>query len=126
MSAPLLRASCHSASALHYNQLKSRGFSGGRMSDQSAEDGYEAAAARFDRAFSRLEASVRSLNGRMRAHARIEADTAKLVNDRARLAGELEKTSAKARRLDDSAGEVARRLVVAMESVREVLQRDER
>lgn len=96
------------------------------MSDQSAEDGYEAAAARFDRAFSRLEASVRSLNGRMRAHARIEADTQKLVNDRARLANELEKASAKARRLDDSAGEVARRLVVAMESVREVLAREER
>ncbi len=96
------------------------------MSDQSAEDGYEAAAARFDRAFSRLEASVRGLNGRMRAHARIEADTAKLVNERSRLAGELEKVSAKARRLDDSAGEVARRLVVAMESVREVLAKDER
>ena len=96
------------------------------MSDQTAEDGYEAAAARLDRAFSRLEASVRSLNGRMRAHARIEADTAKLVNERARLAGELEKASAKARRLDESAGEVARRLVVAMESVREVLAKDER
>jgi hypothetical protein len=96
------------------------------MSDQSAEDGYEAAAGRLDRAFSRLEASVRSLNGRMRAHARIEADTAKLVNERARLAGELEKTAARARRLDDSAGEVARRLVVAMESVREVLAKDER
>lgn len=95
------------------------------MSDQSVEDGYEAAAARLDRAFSRLEASVRSLNGRMRTHARIEADTIKLSNERARLAGELEKTSAKARRLDDSAGEVARRLVVAMESVREVLARDE-
>jgi hypothetical protein len=96
------------------------------MSDQTAEDGYEAAAARLDRAFSRLEASVRSLNGRMRAHARIEADTAKLVNERSRLAGELEKASAKARRLDESAGEVARRLVVAMESVREVLAKDER
>jgi len=96
------------------------------MSEQIAEDGYDAAAARFDRAFARLEASVRGLNGRMRAHARIEADTVKLVNDRARLASELEKTSAKARRLDDSAGEVARRLVVAMESVREVLAKDER
>jgi hypothetical protein len=96
------------------------------MSDQTVEDGYEAAAGRLDRAFSRLEASVRSLNGRMRAHARIEADTAKLVNERARLAGELEKTAARARRLDDSAGEVARRLVVAMESVREVLAKDER
>jgi hypothetical protein len=98
----------------------------GQMSDQGAEDGYEAAASRLDRAFSRLEASVRSLNGRMRAHARIEADTQKLVSERSRLAGELEKTSARAKRLDDSAGEVARRLVVAMESVREVLARDER
>jgi hypothetical protein len=96
------------------------------MSEHNADDGYEAAAARLDRAFSRLEASVRSLNGRMRAHARIEADTAKLVNERARLASELEKASAKAKRLDESAGEVARRLVVAMESVREVLAGDER
>ena len=91
------------------------------VAEQSTDEGYEAAAARLDRAFARLEASVRSLNGRMRAHSRIEADTAKLVSERARLAGELDKASAKAKRLDDSAAEVARRLVVAMESVREVL-----
>ena len=91
------------------------------MAETSSEEGYEAAAARLERAFSRLEASVRSLNGRMRAHSRIEADTQKLINERAKFAGELDKASARARRLDDSAGEVARRLVVAMESVREVL-----
>jgi len=95
------------------------------MAEPSAEDGYETAAARLDRAFSRLEASVRSLNGRIRAHARIEADTQKLVSDRSRLAAELDKANAKAKRLDDSAGEVARRLVVAMESVREVLAKGE-
>jgi hypothetical protein len=64
---------------------------------------------------------VRSLNGRMRTHARIEADTQKLLAERARFASELEKTSAKARRLDDASAEVARRLVVAMETVNDVL-----
>jgi SMC interacting uncharacterized protein involved in chromosome segregation len=89
--------------------------------DHNADDGYEAAASRLDRAFARLEASVRSLNGRVRAHARIEADTQKLVTERTKLAAELDKVSAKAKRLDDSSAEVARRLVAAMESVREVL-----
>jgi hypothetical protein len=85
------------------------------------EEGYDAAAARLDRAVARLEASVRSLNGRMRAHARIEADTQKLLAERNRYQSELEKQSARARRLDESAGEVSRRLVEAMEAVREVL-----
>jgi hypothetical protein len=57
----------------------------------------------------------------MRTHARIEADTNKLIADRARFAAELDKESARAKRLDDSAAEVSRRLVVAMETVREVL-----
>ncbi len=52
---------------------------------------------------------------------RIEADTQKLLSDRARFASELDKVSAKAKRLDDSADEVSRRLVDAMETVREVL-----
>ena len=83
--------------------------------------GHELCPPLLERAFARLDASVRSLNGRMRAHSRIEADTARLVSERSKLAGELDKAAAKAKRLDDSAGEVARRLVIAMESVREVL-----
>lgn len=94
------------------------------MAETNADEGYEAAAARLERAFARLEASVRSLNGRLRSHSRIEADTQKLVVERARLANELDKATAKAKRLDDSAAEVARRLVVAMESVREVLVKE--
>jgi hypothetical protein len=85
------------------------------------EDTYEAAAERLDRAFQRLDASVRSLNGRMRTHARIEADTQKLLAERAKSASELDKVSAKAKRLDDGAAEVARRLVAAMETVNDVL-----
>jgi hypothetical protein len=87
----------------------------------STDDGYELADQRLERAVQRLEASVRSLNGRVRAHARIEADTQKLLAERARLAGELDKESARAKRLDDSAAEVSRRLVAAMEAVREVI-----
>ena len=83
---------------------------------------YETAAERLDRALARLEASVRSLNGRVRAHARIEADTQKLIAERAKFASELDKASAKAKRLDDTAAEVSRRLVVAMETVNEVLK----
>ena len=85
------------------------------------EDTYDAAAERLDRAFQRLDASVRSLNGRMRTHARIEADTQRIIAERARFASELDKVSAKAKRLDDASAEVARRLVVAMETVNDVL-----
>lgn len=83
---------------------------------------YELSGERLDRALARLEASVRSLNGRVRAHARIEADTQKLIAERARFANDLDKVSAKAKRLDDTSAEVARRLVVAMETVNEVLK----
>jgi hypothetical protein len=91
------------------------------LNEHVAEESYEAANARLDRAVSRLEASVRSLNGRVRAHARIEADTQKLMAERTRFAAELDKEAARAKRLDDSAAEVSRRLVAAMEAVREVL-----
>ena len=91
------------------------------MSEILSEEGYESAAARLDRALTRLDASVRSLNGRMRTHARIEADTQKLLAERARFASDLDKEAARAKRLDDSAAEVSRRLVAAMETVREVL-----
>ena len=69
----------------------------------------------------RLETSVKSLNSRMRSLNRIEVDTQRLVTERARLATELDKTAARAKRLDDSAHDVSRRLVEAMETVREVL-----
>lgn len=91
------------------------------MADSTSEDGYEAASQRLDRALMRLEASVRSLNGRVRAHARIEADTQKLMAERSRFATDLDKANARVKRLDDSAHEVSRRLVDAMEQVREVL-----
>lgn len=86
------------------------------------EDTYDTAATRLDRALQRLEASVRSLNGRVRAHARIESDTRTLLAERAKLSSDLDKVSARAKRLDDTSAEVARRLVIAMETVNEVLR----
>jgi uncharacterized membrane-anchored protein len=83
---------------------------------------YGAAASRLNRALERLESSLQNLGGRIRTHARIEADTQKLLAERARFASELEKMTAKARRLDDGASEVARRLVVAMDTVNDVLR----
>jgi hypothetical protein len=91
------------------------------VTEGTSEDGYEAAATRLDRALARLEASVRSLNGRVRAHARIEADTQKLMAERGRLAAELERQAGRARRLEESSAEVSRRLVNAMETIRAVI-----
>jgi len=91
------------------------------LAETSEDEGFISAAARFDRAMGRLEASVRALNGRVRAHARIEMDTQRLVGERARIAADLDKANIRARRLDDSAHEVSRRLVDAMETVRQVL-----
>jgi ABC-type transporter Mla subunit MlaD len=105
--------------ALYSEAGLNRVICGRIMSD--IEDTYEAASERLDRAFQRLEASVRSLNGRMRTHARIEADTQKLLAERARFAGDLDKASARARRLDEASAEVARRLVDAMDTVNDVL-----
>ena len=95
------------------------------MSDTELEDGLTAASARFDRAMARLDQSTRNLTTRLRQHNRIEVDTQRLVHERARLATELDKTAARAKRLDDSAHDVSRRLVEAMETVRAVLAKAE-
>lgn len=95
------------------------------MSDTEGEEGLVSASARFDRAMARLDASLREMNARMARHQRIEVDTQRLIHERSRLATELDKTAARAKRLDDGAHEVSRRLVDAMETVRAVLQKAE-
>jgi ABC-type transporter Mla subunit MlaD len=95
------------------------------MSESELEDGLTAATARFDRALARLDQSAKNLGNRVRQLNRIEVDTQRLVHERARLATELDKTSARAKRLDDSAHDVSRRLVEAMETVRAVLAKTE-
>lgn len=95
------------------------------MSSDSSES-YETAAARVDKAVARLEASLRGLNGRIRSVNRIEADIQKLEDDRGQLVGELRRATNRAQKLDDSAAEVSRRLVTAMEQVRTIMAEEER
>lgn len=95
------------------------------MSETEQDNGLDAAHARFAQAMARLDQSVKNLSARLRQHTRMEVDTQRLVHERARLATELDKTAARAKRLDDSAHEVSRRLVEAMETVREVLAKSE-
>ena len=95
------------------------------MSDTEVQDQLAQASARFDKAMARLDQSLRELNARVQRQQRIEVDTQRLVHERARLATELDKTAARAKRLDDSAHEVSRRLVEAMETVRAVLSKAE-
>jgi ABC-type transporter Mla subunit MlaD len=95
------------------------------MSETELQDELSQANARFDGAVARLDQAVRNLSTRLRQHNRIEVDTQRLVHERARLATELDKTAARAKRLDDSAHDVSRRLVDAMETVRSVLAKAE-
>ena len=82
------------------------------------EDTYEAAGERLDRALQRLEASVRSLNGRVRAHARIEADTQKLIAERGKHAALLQERGLYASMWDRQreATEAEERLRIARET----------
>ncbi|MGV8853241.1 MAG: DUF4164 family protein [Devosia sp.] len=95
------------------------------MNDTELQDDLTAASVRFDRALARLGQSTQNLGTRMRQHNRMEVDTQRLVTERARLATELDKSAARAKRLDDSAHDVSRRLVEAMETVRSVLAKAE-
>ena len=95
------------------------------MNDTEVEDSLAAAAGRLDMALARLDQSLQDLTNRLQRTKRIEVDTQRLVQERARLATELDKTSARAKRLDDSAHDVSRRLVDAMETVRSVLAKTE-
>jgi len=94
------------------------------MTDQGTPGGagaFDAAARRLDEALQRLERSVVSARGRLNALDGAEAEVRRLSGERTRLAAELDRAQTRARRLDDKAGEVSRRLVDAMEDVKTVL-----
>jgi chromosome segregation ATPase len=93
------------------------------MSQTTPAQELEEAIERLDRAIARMEGSVRGLDQRVKTINRTEADTRQLINERARLASDLDKATARLKRLDDGAHEVSRRLVTAMETVRAVLAR---
>lgn len=91
------------------------------MDEINSADGYEVALARLDRALGRLEGVTRDLGERAQSHEIVARERQQLQADKNRLAHELTQATAKAERLDESASQVSRRLVDAMENVKTVL-----
>ncbi|MBP0438184.1 DUF4164 domain-containing protein [Tianweitania sediminis] len=78
---------------------------------------------RLGRALGALEAVVAARVERESDYHEAEAEVQRMNADRARLAGELDNSEARAERLEEANKEVSRRLVTAMETIRAVLDR---
>lgn len=91
------------------------------MSDIDSASSYEAASARLERALGRLETAAGTLGEQAQSVEIVLRQFDQLQADKNRLTQDLAQTSAKAERLDDSAAQVSRRLVDAMETVKTVL-----
>ncbi|WP_336070470.1 DUF4164 domain-containing protein [Nitratireductor rhodophyticola] len=78
---------------------------------------------RLNKALSSLEDAVEARIERDRAFADSDAELQRMNADRARLAQEIDKSEARAQRLEEVNREVSRRLVTAMETIRAVLDR---
>jgi len=82
---------------------------------------FDAAVQEIEAALGRLETALARRRTRERSLADLEAEFARLGEDRARLVQELDGSEARAGRLEEANREVSRRLVAAMESIRTVL-----
>ena len=84
----------------------------------------ELALARLQMALDRVESAVeRSVDNRQSV-AGLEGELQRLGTDRSRLAQSLDAAEARSDRLEEANREVSRRLVAAMESIRDVLARN--
>lgn len=89
----------------------------------SAENALETAQSRLNRAIERLSQAV---DGQIERESQVrdaEAEVQRMTADRGRLAGELDAALAHGERLEQANREVSKRLVAAMETVRDVLGR---
>jgi len=85
----------------------------------------DAALTRLSQALGHLEASVeRRLDGDKSLNS-LHDDLQRMGEDRSQLAASLDRTEARAKRLEDANRDVSRRLVSAMESIRAVLDAHE-
>jgi hypothetical protein len=96
---------------------------GGAMSDTSAVD---AATRRLALALDALEAAVERRREADRSEETLAAQLQALGYDRSRLASELDAAAAHARALEGTNREIARRLDLAMDSIRSVLDAHDR
>jgi len=93
------------------------------MSDTSAID---AASRRLGLAMDALEAAVERRREADRGHSGLSEQLYALGDDRSRLASDLDTASARVRMLETTNREIARRLDAAIESVRNVLEANDR
>lgn len=93
------------------------------MSDTSAID---AASRRLALAMDALEAAVERRREADRGHTDLSEQVHALGSDRSRLAAELDTAAARSRVLETTNREIARRLDVAIDSVRGVLEANDR
>jgi hypothetical protein len=93
------------------------------MSDTSAID---AASRRLALAMDALEAAVERRHEANRAHLDMSEQIHALGSDRSKLASDLDSAAARIRSLETTNREIARRLDVAIESVRNVLEANDR
>ena len=91
------------------------------MNETSSADSYEIASERFERALARLDTSVTALGDRGHLVSDLQTEVEKLSTQRTQLMSELDRATAKAGTLEESAAEVSRRLIDAMETVKSVL-----
>jgi predicted nucleic acid-binding Zn-ribbon protein len=79
---------------------------------------------RLQAALARLEGAVERSLDNQRQVASLEGELQRLGTDRSRLAQSLDAAEERSGRIEDANREVSRRLVTAMESIREVLARN--
>jgi chromosome segregation ATPase len=84
----------------------------------------ELALSRLEMALDRVESAIeRSLENQQQVTG-LEGELQRLGTDRSRLAQSLDAAEARSGRMEEANREVSRRLVAAMESIRDVLQRN--
>jgi chromosome segregation ATPase len=93
------------------------------MSDAS---GIEAATKRLAAALDSLEAALERRRQADRSEAALASQISALGTDRSRLAAELDQQTARAHRLEATSREVSRRLDLAMDAIRTVVDTNDR
>jgi uncharacterized membrane protein YccC len=86
----------------------------------------EAASRRLTQALDALEAAVERRREADRSEAALAAQVQALGDDRARLAGDLDTASARAKRLETANRDVARRIDITMQSLRDAIEGGDR
>jgi hypothetical protein len=91
----------------------------------SDSQGIDAATRRLTQALDALDAAVERRREADRSEAGLAAQVQALGDDRARLAADLDSASARSRQLEAANREAARRVGLAMQSIRDVLRGEE-